>query len=151
MSCLLKLQQKRSNLCVNLLMKNSLRVKQAKTFKSLKNSQPQMEIYWFLQKTSACVFRYLKYSSKRSPTLYNPQYSKLRGYKFCSFEWVHSVARFTLKIEGGGMVLGVPLKPSKNEQERVGVDRWEHSTFYKVYHRLMLRNIWCCCCNEKCY
>ena len=82
-----------------------------------------MEIYWLLQKTGACVFKYLKYSSKRSPTLYNPQYSKLRGYKFCSFEWVHSIARFTLEIGGGSVVLRVLLKPSKYEQENVGVDR----------------------------
>ena len=82
-----------------------------------------MEIYQPLQKTGACVLRHLKYSSKRSPTLYNPQYLKLRGYKFCSFEWDYSIARFTLRIGGAGVVLGFPLKLSKSEQERVGVDR----------------------------
>ena len=34
-----------------------------------------------------------------------------------------TLARFTLKIEGGGAVLGVPLKPSKYEHEKVGVGR----------------------------
>ena len=34
-----------------------------------------------------------------------------------------TLARFTLKIEGGGVVLGVPLKPNKYEHEKVGVGR----------------------------
>ena len=76
-----------------------LKTMQAKIFKTLKKSQPQMEIYWLLQKTGA--------------------------------EW--------------GLIGG---QVDRREWGLIGENA---RTFCKVYHRLILRKIRHCCCDEKCY